>query len=65
MFKVKSFGIEIRPFKTMLELSEIDEMVNKFISGNNIKRVISVSDVTTTDDRGETIGLIRVLGYEE
>lgn len=64
MFKVKTFGIEIRPLKTMHELSELDGIVNKFITENNIKRVITVSDVATTDDKGETIGLIRVLCYE-
>lgn len=64
MFKVKTFGIEIRPFMTMNELSQLNEMVNKFISENNMKRVISVSDVSTTDDTGKTIGLIRVLSYE-
>jgi len=36
-------------------------MVNKFISENNVKRVVSVSDVSTIDDPGRTIGLIRVL----
>lgn len=64
MFKVKTFGIEIRPLKTMHELKDLDETVNKFISDNNVKRIISVSDVATTDDAGETIGLIRVLSYE-
>lgn len=64
MFKVKTFGVELRPFKTMHELAEIDEMVNKFISENSIKDIVSVSDVATTDDKGETIGLIRVLCYE-
>jgi hypothetical protein len=39
-------------------------MVNKFISENNVKRVVSVSDVSTTDDTGRTVGLIRVLSYE-
>ena len=48
----------------MNELSQLDEMVNKFISEKNMKRVISVSDVSTTDDTGKTIGLIRVLSYE-
>jgi len=65
MAKVKSFGIEIRPMMTMQELHELDRMVNDFITQNNIKRVISVSDAATTDDKGETIGLIRVLCYEE
>jgi len=64
MFKVKTFGIEIRPLKTMHELADLDEKVNRFIAENNVKRVVSVSDIATTDDTGETIGLIRVLGYE-
>jgi hypothetical protein len=64
MVKVKTFGIEIRPLKAMHELADLDEKVNRFITENNVKRVITVSDVATTDDSGETIGLIRVLGYE-
>ncbi len=64
MFKAKTFGIELRPLKTMHELTELDEMVNGFLKENKIKRVVSVSDTATTDDTGETIGLIRVLCYE-
>jgi hypothetical protein len=64
MIKVKTFGIDVRPMKTMMELSEIDKTVNTFIEENKVKRVISVSDAATTDDTGETIGLIRVLCYE-
>lgn len=64
MVKVKTFGIEIRPFKTMHELAELDEAVNRFISENSVKKVISVSDCPTTDNTGETIGLIRILCYE-
>jgi hypothetical protein len=40
-------------------------MVNEFISGTGIKKVLSVSDTATTDDKGETIGLVRVVAYEE
>jgi hypothetical protein len=65
MYKVKTFGIEIRPLQTMRELSELDGAVNKFIVDNAVKRVVSVSDVATTDDKGETIGLIRALCYED
>jgi len=65
MYKVKTFGMEIRPLKTMKELSELDQMVNEFLSSGNIKQVISISDMPTTDDTGETIGLIRVVCYEE
>jgi len=63
--KVKSFGMEIRPMKTMQELKRLDDMVNEFMAGNGIRKVISVSDSPTTDDKGETIGLVRVIAYEE
>lgn len=64
MIKVKTFGMELKPLLAMHELAELDEMVNIFIATNKIKNVISVSDSATTDDKGETIGLIRVLCYE-
>ena len=63
--RVKTFGMEIRPMKTMQELMQLDDMVNAFIAGNGIGRLISVSDSSTTDDKGETIGLVRVIAYEE
>ncbi|HEX5773049.1 MAG TPA: hypothetical protein VFY07_01915 [Geomobilimonas sp.] len=63
--KVKSFGMEIRPLKTMQELQQLDAVVNEFIAGNGIRKLISVSDSPTTDDKGETIGLVRVVAYEE
>ncbi|HET6421477.1 MAG TPA: hypothetical protein VFG19_15075 [Geobacteraceae bacterium] len=64
-FKVKSFGMEIRPMKTMQELQQLDEMVNSFLAGSGAKKLISVSDASATDDTGETIGLIRVIAYED
>ncbi len=64
-FKVKSFGMEIRPMKTMQELQQLDEMVNGFLAGGSAKKLISVSDTSATDDSGETIGLIRVIAYED
>lgn len=63
--KVKSFGMEIRPMKTMQELALLDDTVNAFIAGTSIKKVISVNDTATTDDKGETIGLVRLVAYEE
>jgi hypothetical protein len=63
--KVKSFGMEIRPLKTMQELMRLDDTVNEFIAGKGIKKVISVADSPTTDDKGETIGLVRVIAYED
>lgn len=65
MFKVKTFGVEIRPLKAMQELASLDQMVNTFIASHAVERVVSVSDAPTTDDKGETIGLIRVVCYQE
>jgi len=62
--KVKTFATEVKIFQTMKELEALDEKVNRFILQNKVKRVVSVSDTTTTDDTGATIGLVRVLTYE-
>lgn len=64
MVKVKTFTTELKIFHTMGELKQLDGQVNKFISDNGVKKVVSVSDVCTTDSSGATIGLIRVLAYE-
>ena len=64
MVKVKTFSTALRIFNAKRELTQLDEQVNKFISDNGIKQVVSVSDTCTTDDNGATIGLIRVLTYE-
>ena len=64
MVKVKTFANELKYFHTMGELKELDEQVNKFISDSGIKKVISVSDVCTSDSTGTTIGIIRVMAYE-
>ncbi len=63
--KVKTFGMDIRPLKTMRELELLDARVNDFIAAAGIVKVISVSDVATSDDKGETIGIVRVVAYEE
>jgi hypothetical protein len=62
---VRTFATEVKIFQTMKELEALDEKVNRFILQNKVKRVISVSDTTTTDDTGATIGLVRVLAYEK
>ena len=61
---VRTFATEVKIFQTMKELDALDEKVNRFILQNKVKRVVSVSDTTTTDDTGATIGLVRVLAYE-
>jgi hypothetical protein len=64
MIKVKTFGEPLEPFKAQREFKELDERIDAFIQEHNIRRVISVSDSTTVEE-GSTIGLIRVLVYEE
>ncbi len=65
MIKVKSFTNEIKVFQTMRELKQLDEEVNKYIAEQKIQKLISVSDTCTTDNTGSTIGIIRVISYEE
>lgn len=65
MVKVKSFTTEIKVFQTMTELKQLDEQVNRFIANQGIKKIISVSDSCTTDNTGSTIGIVRVIAYEE
>ena len=64
MVKVRSFTSEIKVFQTMRELRQLDDEINRFIADQKIKRIVSVSDACTTDNAG-TIGVIRVLAYEE
>ncbi|HEY40379.1 MAG TPA: hypothetical protein G4O18_00790 [Dehalococcoidia bacterium] len=65
MIKVKTFTSPLKVFHTKQELSHLDEQVNAFISEKAGRRIISVSDTCTTDDNGATIGIIRVVAYEE
>jgi hypothetical protein len=64
MVKVKTFATELKIFHTMKELHDLDEKVNQFVKDNNINTIVSVSDTCTTDDKGATIGVIRVIAYE-
>ena len=64
-FRVKTFTSELKIFATMRELATLDDQVNRFLKDKKIKRVVGVSDTTTADNTGASIGLIRVLAYEE
>lgn len=65
MIKVKTFTNELKIFHTINELNQLDQKVNDFIKENRIKKVVAISDSCTTDNTGATIGLVRVLAYEE
>ncbi len=64
MTRVKTFTSPLRMFHVHNELVELDKSVNDFLQQNNIKKVISVCDSTTITNGG-TMGIIRVLTYEE
>jgi hypothetical protein len=65
MIKVKTFGSQFKIFHITEELTGLDKQVNDFIADNKIKKIVSVSDATTTNTDGATMGIIRVLAYEE
>ena len=65
MVKVKTFTSPLKVFHVKEELETLDQMVNRFIEENDIKRVVSVCDTATADDSGASIGIIRVLTFEK
>ncbi len=65
MVKVKTFTQNLEIMRTINELKELDEQVNKFLAKEKIKKVVSVSDTTTANNEGMTMGIIRVVAYEK
>ncbi len=64
MINVKTFTNELKIFHVRNELKELDIQVNNFIQEKGINKIVSVSDTCTVSD-GNTVGIIRVLTYEE
>ena len=64
MVKVKTFTSPLKIFQVHNELVALDKAVGDFLQANKIKKVVSVSDSTTNTDGG-TMGIIRVVAYEE
>ncbi|HME45658.1 MAG TPA: hypothetical protein VKF36_21380 [Syntrophorhabdales bacterium] len=65
MAKVKTFMMPLKIFETVRELEALDEQVNKFVKEKGVKKILSANDTCTTDANGATIGIIRVVAYEE
>jgi hypothetical protein len=65
MTKVKTFMSALKVFHTVRELEALDEEVNTFVREHDVEKIVSVSDACTTDEHGATIGIIRVVAYEE
>ena len=63
--KVKTFTTPLAIFHTKQQLEQLDEIVNKFAVENDVERIVSASDTCTTDDSGKTVGIIRVVAYED
>lgn len=64
MIKVKTFTQNLVIMKTINELKDLDDQVNNFLAKEKVKKVVSVSDTTTANNEGMTMGLIRVVAYE-
>lgn len=65
MYKVKTFGTDMKVFHVREELQALDERVNRFFAERPQARLVGVSDMPVTDDSGATIGMLRVVAYEE
>ncbi len=65
MIKVRTFATELKIFHAAHEIQALDQAVNEFIGSGKVGRLLSVSDTATTDNTGATIGLVRVVAYEE
>jgi len=65
MLNVKTFTAILKVFHVATELNDLDRRVTKFLNSDEVKRVISVSDSTTTNVDGGTMGIIRVVTYED
>jgi hypothetical protein len=65
MIRVKTFASPLKVFHVKEQLENLDTMINQFIAENNIGKIISVSDTCTTDDTGASIGIIRVVSYQD
>jgi len=64
MIKVKTFTQKLEIMKTANELINLDAQVNDFLRTQKVKKVVSISDTTTTNNEGMTMGIIRVVTFE-
>ncbi len=64
MPQVVTFTSDLRIYKTIGQLEELDEKVNRYIRENQVQTIYSVSDTVTSDDSGATIGIIRVMAFD-
>jgi hypothetical protein len=63
--KVKTFGTDMQVFHVHKELERLDAEVNGFFAARPQAALVGVSDMPVTDDKGATIGMVRVVAYRE
>lgn len=65
MYKVKTFGTEMKMFHAHEEMERLDEQVNSFFADKPRAQLLGVSDMAVTDEKGATIGMVRVAAYKD
>ncbi len=65
MYKVKTFGTDMKMFQVHKELVRLDEEVNGFFAQRPKAELVGASDMPVADDKGATIGMVRVVAYRE
>jgi hypothetical protein len=65
VYKVKTFGTDMKMFQVHKELVHLDEQVNGFFAQRPKAELVGVSDMPVADDKGATIGMVRVVAYRE
>lgn len=65
MYKVKTFGTDMRVFQVHKELAHLDDEVNRFFADRPKAELVGVSDMPVADDKGATMGMVRVVAYRE
>lgn len=65
MIRVKTFTTQLRIFHAMHEIADLDRAVNDFLAKEGIRTVVSVGDSVTAGGDGKSIGILRVVAYED
>lgn len=65
MIKVKTFTTQLKIFHARQEIEDLDRAVNEFLAAGGIRDVVSVNDAITTGEKGEAIGIVRVVAYAD
>lgn len=65
MYRVKTFGTDMKMFHVHKELDRLDKEVNDFFAARPEAVLVGVSDMPVADDKGTTVGMVRVVAYRD